>query len=448
MPYPSPYLASSRSPMPTALPRPRRYTPPPADLFVRNRRKFVAQLRARSAAVLFGADSIPSNSDAHYPFLQNKNYYYLTGLDQSGGILWLCPDAPKLSQREVLFIPRTSPQIQLWDGWKYSPEEAAAASGVSTIRYLDEFEAFYRHLLSHVDSYYLDFIEHDRASGFAPTPAHDFARRLRTEHPAHRIRRANPILAHLRLHKEPEEVAQVREAIRITAAAFERVRAFLRPGVKEYEVEAEITHEFLRHGSSGHAYTPIVASGPRACVLHYIQNNQACEAGHVLLLDVGAEYGNYAADMTRCLPVSGRFTERQLEVYEAVRRVKDVVTAAFRPGLPMQDLFTLAGEAMTRELIALRLITEADVAAQTDEAPAYKKYFPHGIGHPLGLDVHDLGNRYGTLAPGVLMTVEPGIYIPDEGIGIRLENNVLVTTDGYEDLMAAIPIRPEQLATA
>jgi Xaa-Pro aminopeptidase len=428
--------------MATPLPRARRYAPPPADLFVRNRRKFTAQLAPGTAAVLFANELLPSNADAHYGFTQNRNYYYLTGLDQENGWLWLCPDAPKASLREVLFIPRHDPTVALWEGWKYSADEAIAASGVSNVRYTDEWEGFLRNVLSHVSGFALDFNEHDRNALYVATPAHRLAERLGREYPGHEILRANPILGELRMRKEPEEVTQIREAIRITASAFERVRQFVRPGVTEFEIEAEILHEFKRQGAGGEAYGSIIASGKNACVLHYVINNATCQDGDVLLMDFGAEFGNYAADLTRCLPVGGRFTERQLAIYEAVRRVKDAVTAIMRPGTAIQQLLATAGECMTTELLALGLITPQEVDAQTADKPAHKTYFPHGIGHSLGLDVHDVGSRYGTLAPGMVFTVEPGIYIPAEGIGIRLEDNILVTSTGPENLMGSIPILP------
>jgi Xaa-Pro aminopeptidase len=423
-----------------------RYTPPPADLFTRNRDKFRAKMAPGAAALFFANTAVPSNADAAYAFVQNSGFYYLAGIDQEDAALLLFPNAPKDSLREILFVKRTNEKIQVWEGWKYSLEEAAAASGVKEVRYIDELEGVFRHLISHFGHLYLDFNEHDRNTLYMETPAHAWAQRMAREFPAHRLERANPIISDLRLRKEPQEVQAIQQAVDITHKALLRVLRFVQPGRMEYEIEAEIHHEFLRHGSSGPAYGSIIAGGKNSCVLHYVLNSQPVKDGDVLLMDFGARYGNYAADLTRTIPVNGKFTKRQREVYNAVLRVLRRCTDQLQPGQKIEDYWENAGNFVTEELLQLGLITQQDVKAGTKEKPAYKKYFMHGIGHPLGLDIHDVGNhRYGQFQVGWVMTVEPGIYIPEEGIGVRIENNVLITPQGPQNLMQHFPTEAEEI---
>lgn len=427
---------------------PFRYTPPPAELFVRNRAAFAEKLSPGTFAVLYSNVFVGDNADSHYRFSQNSNFYYLSGLDQEACILVLAPDAPNPREREVLFVPPTTPEKQLWEGWKYSIEEAQAASGMGVVRYLAAFEGHLQKLLGSHSGVYLDFNEHARASAVQVGEAYNLAQRLRTEFPAHAICRAAPLLAAQRMLKQPEEIQQLKTAVDITASAFQRVLATCRPGVLEYELEAEISHEFIRRGATGHAYSPIIAGGKNACILHYNQNSAPLQDGDLLLMDFGAEYGNYSADLSRTIPVNGRFTARQKAVYEAVYRVHQNAIRRLKPGLPFSDYLQAAHDDMDRELVELGLLTKADVEKAPEHLPACKKYFPHGLSHHLGLDTHDQGSFDITLEAGMVFTVEPGIYLNDEGIGIRLENDVLITANGPEDLMAEIPLTAEAIEAA
>ncbi len=426
-----------------------RYTPPPASLFTKNREKFRQQMAPGSAALLFANKPVPVNADASYPYAQDTNFYYLTGIDQSDCALLLFPDSPKDTLKEVLFIQRTSEHLQQWEGWKYSPEEAKEASGIEHIKYADELEPSFRHLISHFGTLYLDLNEHDRNALYLQTAAHSWAQRMQREFPAHVLARANPILGRMRLCKEPEELVQLKHAIAITRDAYARVLGFVRPGVTEYEIEAEIQHAFLRQRASGPAYGTIIASGKNSCVLHYILNSQPVQKDDVVLMDFGARYGLYNADLTRTIPASGKFTPRQKLVYNAVLRVHKAATKMLRSGQKIEDYWEKVGDLVTEELLQLELLTQEEVNNGTKEKPAYKKYFMHGIGHPLGLDVHDVGNhRYGHFEAGWVMTVEPGIYIPEEDLGIRIENNVLITANGPENLMTDFPIEVEEIEEA
>lgn len=396
-------------------------------------------------ALFFSNDLVLDNADSHYPFSQNSNTYYLSGIDQEKTVLLLFPDAPKKEWREVLYVLKTNAHIQVWEGWKYSLDEAREASGVQEVRFLDEFLSNYRGMLGYCDGVYLDFNEHDRNPLRTQTRAHDFAGEIRSDFPGHRILRAYPILRDLRMRKEPEEVEQLRTACDITGKAFRRVLGFVKPGVHEYEIEAEITHEFLRNRAGGHAYTPIIATGKNACVLHYIENKARCEDGQVILFDFGAEYGNYSADLSRSIPVSGRFTPRQRAVYDAVLSVFRQACGILRPGTTLDAYQEEVGHFMTEELIKLELITREEVEKQTKKKPAYKKYFMHGTSHHIGLDTHDVGDRYTEFQAGMIFTVEPGIYIPEENLGIRLENDILIGHDRNVDLMADIPIEADEI---
>lgn len=425
-----------------------RYQPLPSSLFVNNRRRFVERMQPGAAAVFFSNDLLPVNSDQHFKFDQNSNFYYLSGIDQEKCALFLFPDAPSPEYREILFILPTSEEIQIWEGWKYSIEEAREASGVSHIRYVSDFDNVLYHLVSHIDGFFLDFNEHDRNRLHYPTAAHRFAERLRQEFPAHKLHRANPILLNLRMIKQEPEVDQMKRACDITEKAFRRVLGFVKPGILEYEIEAEIIHEFIRNGSAGHAYEPIIASGPNACVLHYGQNNAVCKDGDLILFDFGCQYGNYSSDLSRTVPVNGRFTERQLAVYNAVLRIMRACIQMLVPSDHTLDSYHKeVGKIVESELIGLGLLDKTDVANQNPDRPLYKKYFMHGASHHLGLDTHDLGSRYAKFQAGMVFTCEPGIYLPEEGFGIRIENDILVTTDGPVDLMANIPIEADEIET-
>jgi Xaa-Pro aminopeptidase len=376
-------------------------------------------------AIFHSNDIMPTSADGHMPFKQASDIFHLSGIDQEETILLLFPDAVDPKDREILFVRETSDLIAIWEGAKFSQKEATELSGIPTVLWTTSYEATIKRLVPQCEHLYLN------------------SKETRAQFPLHSLKRSAPIMHRIRSRKTAEEVAQIQRAIAITGKAFERVCGFVKPGVKEYEIEAEISHEFLRNGSRGHAYTPIIASGYNACVLHYITNDQVCNDGDVILMDFGCEYGGYASDLTRCVPVNGRFTKRQKDVYNAVWRVKNEATQLLRPGTLLADYHKQVGKIMESELIGLGLIDQSDVAKQDPEKPLYKKYFMHGTSHFLGLDVHDVGLWNEPIAEGMVFTVEPGIYIREEKLGIRLENNILVTRDAPIDLFADIPVEAD-----
>ncbi|RMG19799.1 MAG: M24 family metallopeptidase [Bacteroidetes bacterium] len=422
-----------------------KYIAPPKAFFARNRRAFAAQMRPNTIALFHSNELLSNNADGHYRFVQDSNMYYLSGIDQEEVLLMLFPDAPREEWKEVLFIRKTSKDIQIWEGWKYSKEEARAASGVESVFYYEQFDSILYQVISLVEGIYLDINEQARSRRFTQTAAHRLAQRFRAEFPTHQLLRAAPIVRRQRMLKQPEELIQISKACEITEQAFRRVLKFVQPGVKEYEVEAEIVHEFLRNGATGPAFDTIIASGKNACVLHYVQNHASCKEGEVLLMDFGAEYGHYSADMTRSIPVSGRFSPRQKAVYEAVLRVLRQATQKLLPGTSLEDYQQEVGLLMQEELLLLGLLKQEDIQKAKKNEKPWKKYFMHGTSHHLGLDTHDNADRYLPLQPGMVLTVEPGIYIPEEGLGIRLENDVLVTEDGPKNLMENIPIEVEEI---
>lgn len=422
-----------------------RYTPAPQSLFIKNRLKFREQMAPGSIAVFFSNYRVTVNADMHYRFEQDSNFYYLAGLDQEDCILFLFPEAPQPKDREVLFIKPTNEHIQVWEGWKYSVEEAREASGVETIKYLNSFESFMADALGRSQAVYLDFNEHSRNSHYTVSRAHDYARELRKKFPGHQFRRAYPILAKLRMKKEPEEIEVMRQACKITEIAFRKVLEVTQPGKWEYEIEGEIRKQFVANRGTKPAYEPIVATGANACVLHYNLSHSQLNAGELMLMDFGTEYANYSSDLSRTIPVNGRFTDRQRAVYEAVLRVQQNAIARLRPGTDFQEYKKAADQDMEQELLQLGLIAQKDIDEAPNDKPAFKKYFMHGLSHHIGLDTHDVGDFHITLEPGMVFTVEPGIYIPEENIGIRLENDVVVTNDEPDDLMADIPIQPDEI---
>lgn len=422
-----------------------KYHPIDSALFRGNRQRFTAQLPAGSMAIFFSNDEMPYSGDANFPFRQNADLFWLSGIDQEQTILLLFPDCPDPKWREVLFLRETSEMIATWEGHKYTKEEARDSSGIERILWNDQFELMLPMLMAYCERLYLNINENDRAHVQVPYRDIRFAREIRERYPAHEIRRAQPIMGKLRMVKHDIEVAQIRKACEITRDAFVRVLRFTRPGVGEYEVEAEITHEFLRQRATGHAYQPIIAAGADSCVLHYIANNKTCRDGDVLLMDFGADYANYAADLTRTIPVNGRFTDRQKAVYNAVLRVFKEMRSAMRPGAVMEELRQETGKLVESELLGLGLLDKADIANAPKDRPAWQKYFMHGLGHSLGIDVHDLGDRYRKMEPGNVFTCEPGIYIREEGIGVRIENDILVTDGDPRDLMADIPIEADEI---
>jgi Xaa-Pro aminopeptidase len=424
-----------------------RYANISKDLFVLNRKRLVSELKPNSVAVFNSNDSMPTNADGTMRFRQNSDLYYLTGVDQEETLLVICPDYPDKKMREVLFVRETSEQIATWEGHKLTKAEAREVSGIETVLWTSDFNRVFNTMMvmGGVEHVYLNTNEHYRADIQVQTRDARFIQWCKEHYPLHTYLRAAPIMSKLRAIKSKHEISTMQKACDITEQAFRRVLKFVKPGVKEYEIEAEFIHEFIRNGSRGFAYEPIIASGASACVLHYIENSRPCQTGDVLLLDVGAEYANYNADMTRCLPVSGRFTKRQKEVYNAVLRVKREAYQLLRPGMVYFDYHREVQKIMERELIKLKLIDKTDLKNQSADKPLFMKYFMHGTGHHLGLDVHDTGNMFDKMKAGMVWTVEPGIYIKEEGLGIRLENNVVITKNGLHDLMKNIPIEAEEI---
>src|SRR5476651_1663036 len=422
-----------------------KYFPINNQLFTINRKNFVSRLHPRSIAIFHSNDEFPRNGDQTFLFKQNPDFFYLTGIDQEQSILVLFPECPNPLYKEVLFLRQTSDYIAIWEGHKYTKEEAKAVSGIENILWLSEFDAILHTVINYADNVYINTNENDRYSHTVPYRDLRLFETLHAKYPLHHYERSALILRDLRPVKSAVEIELTKKACEITRDAFVRVLKFIKPGVAEYEIEAEITHEFLRQRSTGHAYHPIIASGKNAVVLHYIDNNQVCNDGDVILFDFGAQYANYNADMSRSIPVSGRFTQRQRDVYNAVLHVMKAATKMLVAGTIWNEYHDEVGKIMTGELISLGLLTKHDVEKQDPKMPLYKKYFMHGTSHHLGLDVHDFASRYKPFEVGNILTCEPGIYIPEEGLGIRIENNILITTDGNIDLMADIPLEAEEI---
>ena len=422
-----------------------RYQKLPSALYQRNRAAFMEAMKPRSISVFFSSDIYPTSADGTLPFKQATDMFWLTGVDQEETVLLLFPDAHIPADREILFTLETNEELAIWEGAKLDKVQAKEQTGIGQIQWVPTFQKTLQRLMSEADGLYLNDNPHTRASRVVETRTDRENAKLRAEYPTYEIERSAPILFSLRAIKSPEEVEQMQRACDITKAGFERVLQFVKPGVIEYEIEAEFMHEFLRRGSRGFAYTPIIGSGFNACVLHYIENSNECKAGDVILIDVGAEYGNYAADMTRCIPVSGKFTDRQRDVYNAVLSVMRDAMNLLRPGVTLREYHVQVGELMTKQLLSLGLITAEDVTSQNPAWPAYKKYFMHGTSHFIGLDVHDVGHWHEPIRAGHVFTVEPGIYIREENLGIRLENDILITEDGFVDLMGHIPLEADDI---
>lgn len=418
-----------------------KYQAIPNTLFIKNRQKFTDQMISESLAVFNSNDIYPVSADSTLPFAQHSDILYLSGADQEESILLLFPDALNPAHREILFVRETNEHIAVWEGAKYTKEKATAISGIQTIMWLSDFDKVFFDLMTEAHTIYFNTNEHYRQAVETQTREDRFIAKCKAQFPAHQWQKSQPILQEIRGVKEPEEIAQMQAACNITGKGIRRLLGFIKPGVWEYEIEAELLHEFVRNRSKGFAYTPIIASGANANVLHYIENNQQCQAGDLILMDVAAEYANYRSDLTRTFPVSGRFTERQAAVYNAVLRVKNAATKMLVPGTLWAEYHREVGEIMTAELLALGLLDPADVKNQDPNKPAYKKYFMHGTSHHIGLDTHDYGALKTPMKAGMVFTVEPGIYIPEEGIGIRLEDNVVIQEKGDPiNLMAHIPI--------
>ena len=402
----------------------------------------------KGLALFFSNDIYPTSADGTLPFKQAADVFYLSGVDQEETILLLFPDAYDPRDREILFSLETSEELAIWHGAKLTKSEATEQTGIQNVQWLVNFDSTLHRLMAEAEVLYLNDNQHTRASSPVETREMRENERIRAKYPNHTIGRAAPILHKIRSVKSEEEVVQMQRACDITKAGFDRVLQFVKPGVMEYEIEAEFMHEFLRRGSRGFAYTPIIGSGFNACVLHYIENDCECKDGDVILMDVGAEYGNYASDMTRCIPVSGRFTDRQKAVYNSVYSVMQEAMKLLKPGLSLHEYHKEVGELMTKQLLDLKLIDKHDVDKQNPAWPAYKKYFMHGTSHFIGIDVHDVGLWHEPIQKGNIFTVEPGIYIREENLGIRLENDIVIKKDGFVDLMGHIPLQVEEIEDA
>ncbi|MFD1616113.1 aminopeptidase P N-terminal domain-containing protein [Gelatiniphilus marinus] len=416
------------------------------ELFIKNRKNFAACMKPNSLAVFNSNDIYPIGADSTMPFQQHRDIFYLSGVDQEESILVLFPDCPKESHREILFLKETNEHIAVWEGEKLSKEKALETSGIKTVYWLQDMEKIMFEIMTQCDTVYINTNEHYRANVETETREDRFTKWLKNKYPAHAVAKSNPILQRLRSIKDPIEIDLIQQACNITEKGFRRILNFVKPNVWEYNIEAEFMHEFLNNRSKGFAYTPIIASGNNANVLHYIENNQPCKAGDLILLDVGAEYANYASDMTRTIPVSGTFSERQKAVYNAVNRVKNEATKMLVPGAIWADYHVEVGKLMTSELLGLGLLDKADVKNEDPNWPAYKKYFMHGTSHHMGLDTHDYGILTEPMQAQMVFTVEPGIYIPDEGFGIRLEDDVVIQETGEPiNLMRNIPIEADEI---
>jgi Xaa-Pro aminopeptidase len=416
------------------------------NLFIKNRAKFTAQMKPNSVAVFNSNDIYPVSADSTLPFAQHRDIFYLSGVDQEESILLLFPDAPYENLKEILFLKETNEHIAIWEGEKLTKEKALEVTGIKTVIWLQDFHKTLKEIMAYADTIYINTNEHYRATIETETREARFVKWWKENYPGHKVEKSNPILQRLRSVKENEELDLIQKACDITEKGYRRVLKFVKPGVTEYEIEAEFAHEFLRNRSKGFAYTPIIASGNNANVLHYIENNQECKSGDLILLDVGAEYANYSSDMTRMVPVSGRFSDRQKQVYNAVLNVKNEATKLLVPGTLWKEYHLEVGKIMTSELLGLGLIEKADVQNENPDWPAYKKYFMHGTSHHMGLDTHDYGLLHEPMKANMVFTVEPGIYIPAEGFGIRIEDDMVIQENGAAfNLMKNIPIEIEEI---
>ena len=416
------------------------------QLFIKNRAKFTAQMKSKSIAVFNSNDIFTTGADSTLPFYQHRDIFYLSGVDQEESILLLFPDAMDKKHREILFVKETNDHIAIWEGAKLNKAQATNTSGIKTVYWLSEFDKVFFDLMTEAETIYFNTNEHYRQAIELESREDRFIKTVKDKFPAHNWAKSFPILQSIRGVKEPQELELLQTACTITEKGFRRILGFVKPGVMEYEIEAEFMHEFLRNRSTGFAYTPIIGSGYNACVLHYIENNQQCKDGDMLLMDVGAEYANYSSDMTRTIPVNGRFTDRQKAVYNAVNSVKEEATKLLVPGTIWAEYHKEVGKIMTSELLGLGLIDKADVQNEDPNWPAYKKYFMHGTSHHMGLDTHDYGELKKPMKANMVFTVEPGIYIPEENMGIRLEDDVVIQEKGDPfNLMRNIPILADEI---
>ena len=423
-----------------------KYNPIDKSLFVKNRLKFKQQMVSKSIAVFNSNDIFTTGADSSLPFHQHRNIFYLSGIDQEESILVLFPDSPDPSLTEILFVKKTSKEMAVWEGLKLSKDQASEISGIKSIFWLDQFDEIFKKQMLDSEIFYFNNNDHYRQKVEIETREDRFLKMISSKYSKHKILYSYPIMELLRGVKEEEEIDLISNACAITEKAFRRVLKILRPGLTEYEIEAEYAYEFLRNRSKGFAYSPIIASGSNACILHYTENNKICNDGDMLLMDVGAEYANYSSDMTRTVPVNGKFSDRQKAVYQAVLNVKNEATKLLVPGTMWNDYHVEVGKLMSSELIGLGLIDRLDIKNQDDNNPAYKKYFMHGTSHHIGLDTHDFGQLKAPMLPNMVFTVEPGIYIPEENLGIRLEDDVVIqSSGGPRNLMNNIPIEIEEI---
>ena len=425
-----------------------RYRPLSSSFYRLNRAKFSAEVNTKSLAIFNSNDIYPISADSTLPFAQHRDIFYLSGIDQEESILLIFPDALEKKHEEILFIRETNEHIAVWEGAKLTKQAATNLSGIKTVYWLKDFEKVFQELSAQCDHFYFNTNEHYRQTVETQTREDRFIAWCKKQYPAHGVGKSNPILQKLRAVKYEEEIAQIQEACDITDKGFRRLLSFIKPNVWEYEIEAELAHEFIRNRSKGFAYTPIIASGNNANVLHYTENNMQCKAGDLILMDVAAEYGNYSSDLTRTVPVSGIFSDRQKAVYQSVLDVKNEATKLLIPGTIWKEYHIEVGKIMTKQLLKLGLLDKADLQNETIEKPAYKKYFMHGTSHHIGLDTHDYGLLHLPMVPNMVFTVEPGIYIPKEGFGVRLEDDVVIQKTGAPiNLMESIPIEIEEIET-
>lgn len=417
-----------------------------SQIFIKNRQRFIAEMQPNSIAIINSNDELPSNGDALYRFEQNHDLYWLTGVEQEDTMLILYPDNPDPKYREVLVLVRPNELKEKWDGHRLRKDEALAVSGISTVVWLDVLEGLLQPWIHEATNIYLNTNENNRKSSLIAVRDYRYAEEMRARYPLHNYLRAAVIFKKLRAVKTPEEIKVMQTAMDITEKAFRRLLQFIRPGVGEHQIQAEIVHEFLSNRSDGEGYTSIIASGDRARTLHYVANNQECKDGELVLMDFGAVYGGYNADMTRTVPVNGKFTPRQREVYDACLHLHNYAKSILKPGLTIARYHEMMGEEAGKVFVKINLLTEEDIKNQDPEVPAYRKYLYHGISHHLGVGVHDLGPSFWQPIPdGAVLTIEPGIYIEEEKMGVRIENNVWITSKGNIDLMKNIPITADEI---
>ena len=415
------------------------------QIFIHNRKQFVSRMEKNSIAIFNSNDEIPSNGDALYPFKQNSDLYWLTGIRQEDTMLILFPDNPDKKYREVLVLVRPNELKEKWDGKRHRSHEATELSGIKTIIWLDVLDGLLQPMIHLADNIYLNTNENDRKANLLAVRDYRFARDMQDRYPLHKYKRSARIMRDIRAIKSPLEVEVMQQAIDITEKAFRRILKFIKPGVWEHEIEAEIIHEFMMNRSAGAAYTSIIAGGDRARTLHYIANNQECKEGELILMDFGAEYGGYNADLTRTVPVNGKFTKRQKEVYNACLHLHDYAKSLLKPGITILKYHDMVGDEASKIFQKIGLLKKEDVKNESPENRAYRKYLYHGISHHLGVDVHDLGTKTEPLKAGMLLTVEPGIYIEEEQMGVRIENNIWITDSGNKDLFKNIPSKAEEI---